>query len=119
MAMTKRDLLKLCIERLDQLERPLPEGIIVSAKVALRREDGGAEHNRVTRFEVIAIEPPEPEPFAPLPDGSPDDGLTDRLGLVASQAEEILPDGSSDDDRTDSDGFSWASGTQRKGKRTK
>ena len=63
--MAKRDLGKLGIEHLEQLERPLPEGIIVKAKVALRRDDDGTECNRVVRFDVVGIEPPDPEPFAP------------------------------------------------------
>lgn len=49
---------------LDQLERPLPAGIIVKAKVALRRNDDGNEFNRITRFEVIAVEPPETDPYS-------------------------------------------------------
>ena len=65
--MAKRDLGKLGITSLEQLEQPLPEGIIVNAKVALRKNDDGTEYNRVTRFDVVAIESPEPEPFAPRP----------------------------------------------------
>lgn len=63
--MAKRDLSKLGIASLDQLEGPLPGGIIVRAKVALRRDDDGNEFNRITRFEVIAIEPPDEDPFSP------------------------------------------------------
>lgn len=63
--MAKRDLSKLGITSLDQLERPLPAGIIVKAKVALRRNDDGNEFNRITRFEVIAVEAPETDPFSP------------------------------------------------------
>jgi hypothetical protein len=48
-----------------RLERPLPEGIVVAAKVALRKNDDGTEYNRVNRLDVIGIETPEPEPFAP------------------------------------------------------
>ncbi len=35
--MAKRDLEKLGVESLEQLERPLPDGIVVAAKVALRK----------------------------------------------------------------------------------
>ena len=59
-SLAKRDLGKLGVSSLDQLERPLPEGIIVVAKVALRRGDSGEEFNRITRFEVAGIEPPAP-----------------------------------------------------------
>ncbi len=39
--MAKRDLGKLGITSLEQLERPLPDGIVVAAKVALRKNDDG------------------------------------------------------------------------------
>lgn len=68
LAMAKRDLTKLGIEHPSQLERPLPDGIIVAARVALRRSEDGAEFNRVVRFDVVAVEPPAPEPFAPADD---------------------------------------------------
>ena len=63
--MAKRDLGKLGVTSLEQLERPLPDGIIVAAKVALRKNDDGTEYNRVNRLDVVGIETPEPEPFAP------------------------------------------------------
>jgi hypothetical protein len=85
--MAKRDLGKLGITSLEQLEQPLPEGIIVKAKVALRKDDDGRENNRVTRLDVVAIESPEPEPFAPSDE--PEGGST-----------------------TDAAGFDWASGQQ-------
>ena len=40
-ALAKRDLGKLGVASLEQLERPLPEGIIIDARVALRRGDDG------------------------------------------------------------------------------
>jgi hypothetical protein len=85
--MTKRDLGKLGITSPEQLERPLPEGIIVNAKVALRKHDDGTEYNRVNRLDLVGIEPPEPEPFAPSDE--PKDCST-----------------------TDAAGFDWASGQQ-------
>ena len=90
LSMAKRDLAKLGVGSLAQLERPLPPGIIVSAKVALRKGDDGAESNRVVRFEVVAVEPPEPEPFAPS-------------------------DEDAEPETTDEDGFDWSDGTQRSG----
>jgi hypothetical protein len=63
--LAKRDLERLGVTDLEQLERPLPEGIIVVAKVALRRADNGEEFNKVTRFEPAGIEAPSPEPYAP------------------------------------------------------
>ena len=34
-------------------------------RVALRRADNGSEYNRVVRFDVIGIDEPERDPFAP------------------------------------------------------
>jgi hypothetical protein len=55
--MTKRDLAKIGVERPEQLEQPLPPGILLSVKVALRRDDDGNETNKVTRFECVGVEP--------------------------------------------------------------
>ena len=92
-SLAKRDLGKLGVTSLEQLERPLPEGIIVTAKVALRRGDSGEEFNRITRFEVVAVEPPAPEPYAPKTTGEPE----------PEQAEDDL----------DEDGFDWRTGEQQ------
>lgn len=63
--MAKRDLAKLGVTSLEQLERPLPPGIRCKAKLSLRRDDDGIEYNRVRSFEVIGIDPPETDAFAP------------------------------------------------------
>ena len=63
--MAKRDLAKLGVGALKQLERPLPPGIRARVKLALRRDDDGTEYNRVRRFEVVGIDPPEADVFAP------------------------------------------------------
>ena len=62
---TKRDLAKLGITSLEQLERPLPQGIRCKVNLALRRNDDGSEYNSVKSFTVVGIDPPEAEPFAP------------------------------------------------------
>ncbi len=62
---TKRDLGKLGVTSLEQLERPLPKFIRCRVKLALRRDDDGAERNRVRSFEVVGIDTPEDDPFAP------------------------------------------------------
>ncbi len=67
--LAKRDLAKIGIPALDQLARPLPEGIVCCVKLALRRGDDGAEYNRVKRFDVLRIDAPEADPFAPSSDG--------------------------------------------------
>jgi hypothetical protein len=55
--MTKRDLAKIGITDLDQLEKPLPAVILIRGKLALRRDDDGNDYNRLVRFEVIGVEP--------------------------------------------------------------
>ena len=79
--MAKRDLAKLGVTSLEQLERPLPPGIRCKVKLALRRDDDGTEHNRVKHFEVVGIDPPEQDAFAPIdgPHPSPN-----TVQLVAS-----------------------------------
>ena len=44
--MTKRDLVKIGVTTLEQLEQPLPAGILIRAKLALQRDDDGNERNR-------------------------------------------------------------------------
>jgi hypothetical protein len=69
----KRDLAKLGITDPAQLEKPIPEGIVVKLRVAMRTGDDGREFNTVTRFDVVAVNPPV-EPFAPTPTpADPDD----------------------------------------------
>ncbi|MBI2433925.1 MAG: DUF669 domain-containing protein [Candidatus Hydrogenedentes bacterium] len=63
--MTKRDLAKLGITRLEQLEQPLPAGIRCKLKVALRKDDNGDERNRVQHFEVTGIDSADDPDFAP------------------------------------------------------
>ncbi len=62
---SKRDLLKIAITSLEMLERPLPKGIRCRCKLALRKDDDGNERNRLRTFEVIGIDPPDVDPFAP------------------------------------------------------
>lgn len=69
--MTKRDLAKIGVTSLDQLENPLPRGIRCRCKLVLRRADDGAEFNQVRGFAVVGIDPPETDAFAPPADGTP------------------------------------------------
>lgn len=69
--MAKRDLAKPGVTALEQLERPLPPGIRCRVKLALRRDDDGAEFNRVRAFDVIGIDGPEDDAFAPAGDAGP------------------------------------------------
>ena len=63
--MAKRDLQKIGVTELDQLEKPLPHGIRCKVKLSLRRDDNGAEFNKVRRFDVVGIDEPEQDDFAP------------------------------------------------------
>ncbi len=63
--MAKRDLGKLGVTSIDMLERPLPAGIRCAVKLVLRRDDDGAEYNRVRAFAVVGIDEPKRDEFAP------------------------------------------------------
>ncbi len=72
LSMTKRDLLKIGVASLAQLEKPIPQGMRSKVRLALRKNDNGDEFNAVKTFEVIGIDPPEFDPFAPTPkEGGP------------------------------------------------
>lgn len=66
MPQTKRDLAKLGVTELEQLEKPLPKFIRCKCKLALRRDDDGNERNRLKSFEVVGLDEPESDPFAPM-----------------------------------------------------
>ena len=67
---TKRDLGKLGITQLEQLENgAVPTGRIrCRVRVALRRDDDGEQFNRVRRFDVLGVDEPEADAFAPVDD---------------------------------------------------
>ena len=65
MPQSKRDLGKLGVTSLEQLENPLPKFIRCKVKLALRKDDDGTESNRVKTFDVLGIDVPESDPFAP------------------------------------------------------
>jgi hypothetical protein len=64
--MAKRDLGKLGITTLEQLDQPVPRGIRCKVKLVVRKDDSGAEYNRVRSFCVLGIDRPEPDAFAPV-----------------------------------------------------
>ena len=70
--MAKRDLGKLGVTSLEQLELPLPPGIRCKVKLVLRKDDDGTQHNRVRVFEVVGIDAPEGDAFAPDAPDAPD-----------------------------------------------
>jgi hypothetical protein len=58
--LAKRDLGKLGITDLSQLEESPPAGILLGVHAVVRRRDDGGEYNHVTRFEVVGVEPGDP-----------------------------------------------------------
>ena len=87
--MAKRDLAKLGVTSLEQLERPLPAGIRCVCKLVLRRGDDGAEYNRVRTFSVVAIDEPEADAFAPVDSSEADVGGED-VDETASDGDEAV-----------------------------
>ena len=53
MPMSKRDLLKLGVTSVSQLEQPLSQGLVADVTVVRYQDDEGAEHNRVRTFAVV------------------------------------------------------------------
>ena len=84
---TKRDLAKLGVTTPQQLEQPLPPGIRCKLKVTLRTSDDGTQFNAVKRFDVIGIDTPQADPYAPPDEESEaDDPTVDPAAGDASQA---------------------------------
>jgi len=73
---TKRDCAKLGLTTLEKLESAtIPPGRIrCKVRVALRTDDDGEQRNRVRRFDVLGIDEPQVDPFAPTGDGTDGDG---------------------------------------------
>ena len=69
LAMAKRDLGKLGVESLEQLEHPLPKGFVCRVRVVIDRDDKGAERNKVRGFQVVEIQQQGDDPFAPRSKG--------------------------------------------------
>ena len=69
LAQSKRDLRKLGITSPAMMERPLPRGIRCRVTVVVRQDDDGIERNRVRSFEVVGIDKPVVDEFAPKPPG--------------------------------------------------
>jgi len=96
MPMTKRDLGKLGITDFDQLDSPLPAGMLVRVKVALRRDEDGTEFNRVKTFDFIGVE--KGDAFEPEPnDTSEADTSFDVAEIEAGVAASGEPTGTTPD----------------------
>ncbi len=62
---SKRDLAKLNMVSPADLERPLLRWWRCKVTAVIRRDDSGIERNEVRGFEVLGIDKPEADPFAP------------------------------------------------------
>ncbi len=106
LSMAKGELAKLGITSPDQLEQPLPPGLIANVQVIQRTDDNGVVFNRVKTFKVI-------ESDIPADDYRPDDNLDverdegDDNHLAAGHTA-TRPREPGDDD----DGFDWRTGVQ-------
>ncbi|HVA50202.1 MAG TPA: DUF669 domain-containing protein [Pirellulales bacterium] len=69
LSMTKRDLGKIGVTSLDQLERPLPQGIVCAVKLVLLTDDDRSQHNKVKSLDLLRIDVPTRDPFAPSTNG--------------------------------------------------
>jgi hypothetical protein len=76
----KRDLAKLGVTSLDQLDNPLPPGIRCKCKLVVRRGDDGAEFNKLRTFAVVGIDKPEADAFAPTDEGTPTEPTAGAVG---------------------------------------
>lgn len=90
--MAKRDLGKLAVTDLAQLDSPLPAGIKCKVQLALRKEEDGTDRNKVKRFDVISIDPPEADTFAPPPSPKPPHHNGQAKELFAPGANGFDPD---------------------------
>jgi hypothetical protein len=69
--MAKRDLGKLGITELAQLERPLPAGILLDVTVKVRKNNGGVEFPAIRSITPAGVE--KADPFAPPAEDEDDD----------------------------------------------
>ena len=64
MPQSKRDLGKLGVTSLDQLENALPKYLHCECKLALRKDDSGNETNRLKSFDKVVFVKQEEDPYA-------------------------------------------------------
>ena len=55
--MAKRDLTKIGVTDPEQLEQPLPPGILIRGKLVIHQDDDGNEVNKLKHFKCIGTEP--------------------------------------------------------------
>ena len=97
MGFAKRDLSKLGVTSLDQLEQPLPQGIRCACKVVKRRADDGTEYNRLKSFSVICVDEPEQDAFAPTDEAAMAQETSDEDALGEASLDEARDETLGDD----------------------
>jgi hypothetical protein len=69
MAYSKRDLMKFGLDTLLKLKSPFPsERFVCRLQVVLRRDDDGLERNDIRDVQVVGLQEPPADPFAPAAD---------------------------------------------------
>jgi hypothetical protein len=89
--LAKRDLSKLGVTSLEQLERPLPPGIRCRVKVVLRKADDGTEYNKVQSFAVVGIDTPTADAFAPAEPTAAGAGQGEGIDQAGATASDGIP----------------------------
>lgn len=70
MTYTKRDLAKFGLDSKAKLLQPFPaDRLVFKVTVTTRTGDDGTERNELTRLELLRVQEPEADPFAPAAEG--------------------------------------------------
>lgn len=78
---TKRDLAKLGIDSKAKLLAPFPANrFVCKLTVALRKDDDGTERNEIKNLELLRVQEPAVEPFAPRDEQNDAGGTDDAIG---------------------------------------
>ena len=110
LSIAKGELAKVGITSPDQLERPLPPGLIADVTVVQRTDDNGVVFNRVKTFKVIESGVPADD-YRPADDlGERDEGADKHLATVQALTLPRITREPGDDDDLDDAGFNWRTG---------
>jgi hypothetical protein len=91
MAHTKRDLAKFGITSGDKLRQALPpDRFVCKVTVAIRTLDDNTQTNEVKAVEVVRVQEPQPDPFAPKAEMTPQE-LFDSLGEPEAPGAGVKP----------------------------
>jgi hypothetical protein len=91
MPLARRDLGKLGITAVEDLEQPLPCIFICRVSLVIHKTDTGTEFNRVVRLECLGQEEHPVDPFAPQVDTSPAPRTTGSGGVQTEPEDGDIP----------------------------